>query len=116
MFFPFLGRVVRRAWPLLLALWVALCLVTWWAAPPWEEVAQDREFAFLPENSPSRRADEVLQKAFPDDHLASNIVLVLHRAEDRAGALDRDLKFIDEVLEPGLRKIADDEGGLASQP
>jgi RND superfamily putative drug exporter len=78
--FHFLGQIVRRAWPLLLAGWGLLLLGTWYAAPPWDQVAQDREFAFLPEDSPSRRAEKVFAKAFPEDRLASNVVLVLHRA------------------------------------
>ncbi|MBI1914205.1 MAG: MMPL family transporter [Planctomycetes bacterium] len=116
MLYRLLGHVVRRAWPLLLAGWALLVVATRLAAPPWDEVAQDREFAFLPQDAPSRRADEVLEKAFPDDRLASNIVLVLRRSENQRGALDRERKFIEDVLEPALRKIAEDEGGLASQP
>src|SRR5262249_54149746 len=85
-----------------------------WAAPPWQEVAQDREFAFLPADEPSRRGEEVLAQAFPDDHLTSNVVLILERTGD-AASLDRVKRFIEDVLEPGLRKIAEDEGGLAGE-
>src|SRR5262245_43760619 len=106
MFSQFLGLLIRRAWALLLAGWAALLVATRLAAPPWDEVAQDREFAFLPEDAPSRRAEEIFAKAFPDDRLASNIVLVVYRSEERGGGLDRDLKFIEEVLESGLQKIA----------
>jgi hypothetical protein len=113
MIYHFLGRVVRRAWPLLLALWAALLIGTWWAAPPWDTVAQDREFAFLPADAPSRQAAEVFARAFPLDHTGSNIVLVLHRADNPPGHLDADRKFIEDVLRPALVQIADDAGGLA---
>ena len=52
-------------------------------------------------------------KAFPDDHLASNIVLVLHRDEVNKSTLNLDLKFIENTLEPALRGIANADGGLA---
>jgi RND superfamily putative drug exporter len=114
--FRSLGQVVRRAWPLLLAGWAALLIVSRLAAPPWDEVAQDREFAFLPDASPSRQAEALFARAFPDDKLASNIVLVLHRTGHGPQDRERNLRFIADVLEPGLRRLADEEGGLAAQP
>jgi RND superfamily putative drug exporter len=113
MMFRSLGQIVCRGWPVVLAAWVVALLCTRYAAPPWEQVAQDREFAFLPANAPSRQAEEVYAKAFPTDRLASNIVLVLHRAGNERQHLEGDLAFISAVLEPGLRKIAESEGGLA---
>src|SRR4051794_25751204 len=107
MVYRYLGQIVRRAWPLLLAGWLLLFFVTWYFAPAWNDVAQDKQFALLPADSPSRRAEEIFIRAFPEDHLASNIVLVLHREGSDSGRLDEDLKFIESVLEPGLRKIAE---------
>ncbi len=115
MVFRLLGEVVRRAWPLLLAVWGLLLLATSFAAPPWDEVAEDKEFAFLPPDVPSRRAAEVFARAFPEHQPASNIVVVLHRADPESAHLDRDRAFIEDVLEPELRKIAEAEGGLAGQ-
>jgi putative drug exporter of the RND superfamily len=113
MLFPLLGRVTRRCWFLMLAGWALLVLATWYFAPKWADVAQDKQFSFLPDDAPSRRAQEVYATAFPDDKSASNIVLVLHRDDQRD--LAGDLNFIHDVLEPGLRRIADDQGGLVSQ-
>jgi putative drug exporter of the RND superfamily len=110
--FNFLGQVVRRAWGLLLAGWIVLLLATWYAAPAWSSVTLDQEFAFLPADAPSRQADELLSKAFPHEKTASNIVLVLHRADDTP-TFKQTLLFIEQVLEPGLRQIAESEGGLA---
>src|SRR5258708_13770528 len=76
--FHLVGQLVRRTWPLLLLGWGLLLLASRHAAPPWEQVAQDREFAFLPETSPSRRAEEVFARAFPDDRLATNVLLALY--------------------------------------
>jgi RND superfamily putative drug exporter len=116
MFFRSLGRVVRRAWLPLLVVWALLLLASWLVAPSWREVAQDQEFGFLPTDAPSRRAEEVFARAFPDDRPGSNVVLVLHRPDGERGRLDRDLKFIEDDLEPGLRRIAQAEGGLAYEP
>jgi RND superfamily putative drug exporter len=115
-FFRFLGWVVRRAWPLLLLGWVLILLGTHYAAPPWNQVAQDKEFAFLPADSPSRQAEQVFGRAFPQDRSASNIVLVLERTDPGQAPLRRALNFISDDLEPGLRKIANAEGGLGSEP
>lgn len=114
--FSTLSHLVCRSWYLLLAGWVLAVVLAWWAAPPWAEVAPDREFAFLPEDAPSRRAVEVFARAFPDDTFDSNVVLVVHRTGATPASLDRDLKFVEDVLESGLRAIAAEEGGLASEP
>ncbi|HEV3444183.1 MAG TPA: MMPL family transporter, partial [Gemmataceae bacterium] len=113
MFFGFLGHLVRRGWPLVLIGWGALLLACRLMAPPWSEIAQDKEFDLLPADTPSRRAAEIFAKAFPEEQSASNIVLVLHQSG--APQLERNLKFIEDVLEPGLRRIAEAEGGLASE-
>src|SRR5579871_1599854 len=113
--FPVLGKFVARTWPILLVAWVGLLVGTKLAAPPWNEVAQDKEFAFLPASAPSRQSEELLKKAFPDEQAGSNIVLVLHRESAGSGNLDQDKKFIEDLLEPGLRQIAKEEGGLASE-
>jgi len=115
MIFRLVSQLVERAWPLILLGWCVLLAGTWLAAPPWNEVAQDKEFAFLPADVPSRRAEEVFAQAYPEEQLSSNIVLVLHRNGQDRGHLEADRKFIEDVIEPGLRKIAEAEGGLAAE-
>jgi RND superfamily putative drug exporter len=113
MFFQLLGQVVRRGWWLFLTAWLVLVVVTRMLAPRWGEVVQDRDFSFLPANTPSRVAEETFAEAFPNRH-ASNVVLVLHRPrEHEKEHLADDLAFIEDWLRPGLLKIAEDEGGLA---
>src|SRR5205823_5088351 len=63
--------------------------------------------------SPSRRSEAMFEKAFPDEQSASNIVLIVQRRG--APDLEQDKKFIESVLEQGLRQIADVEGGLAAE-
>ena len=60
----------------MLVTWALILIVTWLAAPTWNDLVQDREFDFLPADTPSRRAADVFAKAFPDDRSASTIVLV----------------------------------------
>lgn len=115
MFAQLLIPLVRRAWPLVLAFWGLLFVGTWLAAPPWDEVAQDRIFDFLPAEAPSRRAEEIYARAFPEDQASSNIVILLYRTAPRTGDLKQELAFIDSTVEPALRKIAESEGGLAGQ-
>lgn len=110
--FPRVGRFVSRYWAPWIGFWVALLLVGRWQAPPWEEVAQDQEFAFLPADVPSRLGEAMFQKAFPDDRLSSTIVLVIR---DPAGNIQRTRGYIGDVLEPRLRQIAQAHGGIADQ-
>jgi RND superfamily putative drug exporter len=113
--FRVLGNFVSRRCPYFLIAWIALAVGTKLAAPPWDQVAQDKEFAFLPTSAPTRLSEEEFKKAFPEEQVGSNVVLVLHRETHGPENLDRDKKFIEDVLEPGLRQIAKEEGGLASQ-
>jgi RND superfamily putative drug exporter len=116
MVFGFVGRAVSRAWWLVLASWVVLLAAVQCAAPPWSSVVRDREFDFLPADSPSRRGEKMFAQAFPDDRLTtSNIVLVVRRTGSGGAYVEQDKKFIEDVLEPGLRQIAAAEGGLADE-
>jgi RND superfamily putative drug exporter len=108
--FSLLGRIVRRAWLLLLVAWIVLVVGTWLSAPSWRVIAQDREFTFLPEDEPSRVASQKLAEAFPDERFGSNIVLLIHRAAHDPGRVESDNQFIEDVLYTELTKIVKDEG------
>src|SRR5262245_34440780 len=112
MIFQWLGRFIRGAWIPILVAWAALLVAMHFAAPPFDEVARDKGFALLPADAPSRQAEEAYARAFPDRY-ASNIVLVLHRADASRSSRAADRKFISDVLEPALFEIAQSEGGLA---
>ncbi|MFG0295949.1 MAG: hypothetical protein ACF8PG_08585, partial [Maioricimonas sp. JB045] len=63
--FQRLGKIVGRA-PLVVVLaWFLLAIVAAVTAPEWSLVTLDGEFVFLPEDSPSRRAEELYREAFP---------------------------------------------------
>ncbi|MFK7777724.1 MAG: MMPL family transporter [Gimesia sp.] len=78
-----------------------------YAAPEWSTVVQNGEFAFLPEDSPSLQGEELFKLAFPDDLLASSIVIVVRREHGDQGLTPEDLNFIENILKPQLQKIAD---------
>lgn len=106
--FHTLGKLVSRTWPLLLVAWLVVLVVLVSIAPPWESVAREGEFAFLPKDSPSLAAEELFQKAWGVP-LASNLVIVVRRESSPTGLLDSDKTFINDVLRERLEKIADEE-------
>lgn len=83
-------------------------------APNWLDIVENGEFAFLPDDAPSRVAQEEFNRAFPEQSLASNVVLVLRRESSREGLLDKDRVFMSEVLVPRLREIAGFQEGTDS--
>src|SRR5262249_5281590 len=113
--FQRLGKLVSRRWPFFLMGWCLLLIALWVAAPRWRDVAQDVQFALLPADAPSRKAEELYKEAFPLHHVTSNVVIVIEREPSSTDSPDREKKFIEEVLEPDLRQIAQEEGGIAAE-
>ena len=111
--FPKLGTLVCKTWPAILVAWIGLLVFLVSVAPPWKDVVQDGEFAFLPEDVPSRIGEAAFKRAFPRDAKASTIVIVLLR-ESGDGLEPGDLEFITNDLVPALEEIALQDGGLAS--
>ena len=62
--FRFLGTAIHYTWTLWLVGWVALCVFLHLTAPPWTEVAQDREFGFLPTMHRLDKGRRFLEKPF----------------------------------------------------
>ena len=108
--FQLLGKLVARAWPLLLAGWVALLIAMFLAAPPWDEVAESGQFSFLPKDVPSNRGKELFKAAFPKELMGSNIVIVLSRRDEVPIYENKD--FIERDLKAGILEIAEEQGGL----
>ncbi|WP_339729547.1 MMPL family transporter [uncultured Gimesia sp.] len=107
--FRVLGNTVVRYWQILLVCWVLALIGISYAAPEWSSVVQNGEFAFLPSDSPSLQGEKLFKRAFPDDLLASSIVIVVRREHGDQGLMPADLTFIEEKLKPQLEKIADPE-------
>ena len=104
MLFKRLGDITAKHAFLILAAWVALLVVCISTAPKWEDVVQNGEFAFLPEDSPSRIATEGFREAFPNDLLASTLVLLVRR-ESSDGLLKSDYDYLTARVIPEIHKI-----------
>ncbi len=106
MFFGLLGKLSAKHAAAVVGLWAVVLFVSILSAPRWASVVQNGEFAFLPENSPSRLAELGFRTAFPEDMLESSIVLVVRREVGDEGLEPRDRQFIVEKLVPDLHRIA----------
>lgn len=116
--FERLGRFVSR-WPLpIAAAWFVVANAFILTSPDWSRVAQQGEFAFLPDDSPSKAAEALYRQAFhaetdadaSDDNvrqnvLGSNVVIVVQREDLPGGLTDADFDFVASVLRPGLDAI-----------
>lgn len=114
MVFTFLGRSVARRPLLYLAFWSLVLAGVWLAAPRFRDVAEDKGFGFLPADAPSRQAHKMFEQAFPDDRFSSNVVLIVRRKSDET-TIAQVKQFVEDYIEPGLRQIAEEEGGLATE-
>jgi RND superfamily putative drug exporter len=101
--FRLLGSLVARAWYVLLVGWVVLLVGLYLWAPAWDQASQSGEFAFLPADSPSRRAEAQFDEAFPGERVGSRIVLVVSRSDGELK--DADHTFVDGALTPRLRQL-----------
>ena len=106
MLFKRLGDLTARHAALILAAWVAVVVVSIALAPHWDTVVQNGEFAFLPEESPSRIANAAFRKAFPDDQMRSTLVLVARRESGGEGLLQSDFDYLSVQVIPELYRMA----------
>lgn len=125
--FQSLGNWIAKWWLFVIAGWLALVITMALLAPPLEEVITTGEFAFLPSNFPSRVAENLFAKAFPNDTQRSAIVLVIRRVGEKKELTERDLQFVDDGIDVDdpehdnelrelLMKIANRHGGLVGNP
>jgi len=105
MLFKRLGDITAKHAFLILAAWVGLLVVCITNAPKWKDVVRNGEFAFLPKDSPSRLATDGFREAFPNDLLASTLVLLVRRESDE-GLLPTDYDFVSEHVIPEIHRIA----------
>lgn len=122
--FQRLGNGVVRYWKLTLVFWIFLAIVansvmSGWInrlglfavnVPGWSDIAEDGEFAFLPKNMPSLKAEDLFRRAFPSERLASNIVIVMQHPS--SGIDDEDRDFITRTLVPRLEAIKNEPDSI----
>ncbi|MEO1616586.1 MAG: MMPL family transporter [Planctomycetota bacterium] len=91
-----LARFVTERWRTVLTLWIILTVVAVSISPPWDQIAQDGDFEYLPDRMNTVAAARVLDEAFPAERARSEIVLVL--ANEEQPLSDLDLMVGDDVL------------------
>ena len=79
--FDRLGSLIARRWGWVLIGWASLAVLVLMAAPSWEDVARDGDFAYLPDRMSSVRGEKLLEAAFPDERSKSSVFLVLARRD-----------------------------------
>ncbi len=113
--FASLGNFISRNWKLSLISWLIFFALIKLLAPSWKTVARDGEFDHLPKEMDSIQGEKRFVEAFPNDLLASSVVVVVRR---EAGPLTKsdpeaeltgdekdDMSFIENQLRAGLAEI-----------
>lgn len=93
--FDQLGRLLARIWPLVLLGWIAAVAAAAAFAPPLDDVVKTGEFAFLPDDSPSRQSEKLFERSFVNDKAASRVVIVVRRLAGD-GLTNADFDFVDD--------------------
>jgi RND superfamily putative drug exporter len=106
MLFTRLGEIAARKATTIVVVWIVVLAVSLTAAPRWNDVVQNGEFAFLPEDAASRIAETEFRNAFPNDILASSLVVVVRRESGANGLTDEDRAFISQEMVPELHRIS----------
>ena len=99
-----LGNSVIRLWPAILLGWVIALVALKLSAPNWQDVIEEGEFAFLPDEMPSLAGERQYEEAWGEP-FASNIALVVRRERTKLNEQDRE--FIVNVLKPRLVAIVE---------
>ncbi|MDX1966091.1 MAG: MMPL family transporter [Planctomycetaceae bacterium] len=89
-----LGQWIARRWLAILLMWGGALATAAYLAPPLESVVRTGEFAFLPEDSPSRAAERLFAQSFPNRAQASTIAIIARR--EGQPLTPADLDFVDD--------------------
>ncbi len=107
--FKHLGRfTANRPW-LVCSVWLVFGILAAVIAPKWDTRAQDDDIRFVPDRFSSVRAYQLLEKAFPKDVHASNLIFAIEREQ---GTLrPADFALVDKVRQD-LEQLRQDEPEL----
>lgn len=93
--FRYVSYLVTRYWPLVFVGWGAVFVILQLAAPSWDEIARDGDFAYLPATVASVQAEKLRAEAFGQANAQSDVVIVMAR---RDGPLtEQDLDFSEVI-------------------
>lgn len=79
--YKLLGEWISRHWLLTIVGWAALAGAVRWLAPSWDSVTHDGDLAYMPDEMPSVRGEQLLRRAFPENLSKSQMVLICARPE-----------------------------------
>jgi len=95
--FKELGRfAATQPWVICL-LWLAAGTALAYTAPHWEGRVPDDDIRFIPERFTSVRAYHLLEKAFPKDVSASNLIIAIERQNEPLSK--NDFALVDQLVE-----------------
>ena len=107
--FDLLGRwAATHAWKVCTA-WLLLAIGLTVVAPTWKANTHDDDIRYLPPTTPSVRAFQLMEKAFPQDIFACRAVLALERPDEPL--TDNDLALVDDIV-TSLEGLKRDEPAL----
>jgi RND superfamily putative drug exporter len=95
--FRHLGRFTARYPKSICTFWLVAGLFLTAVAPHWDTQTQDDDIRFVPERFTSVRAYQLLEKGFPKDVFASNVVFAVEREE--MPLTDADFLLVDQLVE-----------------
>ncbi len=75
--FQRLGQIVAKYRVVVIVVWIGLAVGLTLTAPSLDEVSSSDQKDFLPENAPFVRAQEVYERAFPDESAASSSMVLV---------------------------------------
>ncbi|HOP77391.1 MAG TPA: hypothetical protein PLD05_07855, partial [Thermogutta sp.] len=79
--FRFVSHLITRYWPLVFVGWGAVFVILHLAAPHWDDVARDGDFAYLPARAASVQAEKLRAAAFGEANAQSDVVIVMARRD-----------------------------------
>lgn len=79
--YKLLGEWISRHWLLTIVGWAALAGAVRWLAPSWDSVTHDGDLAYMPDEMPSVRGEQLLRRAFPENLSKSQMVVVCARPD-----------------------------------
>jgi RND superfamily putative drug exporter len=89
--FVIFARCISRSWVWVLIAWIVLAIGFKIAAPKWDKITQDGDFAYLPPSMTSVRGQELMKEAFPDLTDKSSVVLVVARPDGHLSDDDKEV-------------------------
>lgn len=86
--FARLAQTVVRHWLLIALGWLGAVAIIQAAAPSWQQIINDGDFAYLPADLPSVVGERWMSEAFPWQRGRSQVVIAIARAEEPIGGDD----------------------------